>query len=629
VTRQQRQYGTWLSPLSTRMLAARLRFGDVQWDTSGDVLVWSENRGGQTVLVMQDGVDAPRDLTEEDVSVRGRVGYGGGEFVVAQGSVYFVGTGGRLYRRALSSGVARAITPAFGGAAAPEVSADGRWVVYVHTYEGKDCLGLVDTEGKLWPRRLAAGTDFVMQPRWHPDGTRLAYITWDYPLMPWDGAELRMANLAADHAGVPYVNSVNVIAGDKQTAIFQPEFSPDGRYLAYISDQTGYGQLCIYDLIERAHTTLTSAEAEHGQPAWVQGMRVYGWAADGSIYFLRNERGFYSLWHYDLQTVQETRVSALDVYTALAQVAVSTHTGAVAVIASSSQISPRVVSYQPESSSTRVHRRAGMESIPVEQLSQAQPVEWAGHDDDTVYGLYYPPTSTRYEGNGAPPLIVIVHGGPTSQKAADYDIEAQFFATRGYAVFFVNHRGSTGYGRAYMEKLRGNWGVYDVEDAASGARYLASLGLADEKRLAIMGGSAGGFTVLQSLVEKPGFYRAGICRYGVSNQFILAQDTHKFEAHYSEILLGRLPDAAEVYRARSPLFNAGRIVDPVIIFQGGQDTVVPRNQSDRLVESLRARGIPHEYHIYEDEPHAFRKPENIQAYYESIIRFLNQYVIFT
>jgi dipeptidyl aminopeptidase/acylaminoacyl peptidase len=651
--KQIQQYGTWTSPISPKSLAGALRLNDVQWDTTSDYLVWHEGRGAQGVLVAQCYPQAPRDLTTSELSVRAQVGYGGGDFTVSHGHVYFAGPHGRLYRQSLDSGTARPITPAFGEAAAPRVSPDGQWLVYLHTYEHTDGLALVDADGQLWPRKLAFGTDFLMQPAWHPDGNRIVYIAWNHPLMPWDGTELRLITLEHDSDGMPRAASTETIAGNETTAIFQPEFSPDGRYLAYVSDQTGWGQLYLYDLAEQTHTALTNDTAEHGAPAWIQGVRTFGWMPDGKrIAFLRNERGFYGLWIYDLQTGTPTHQGDLDHYTHLGQLTTSPRHNTVALIASSSTIPARIISCEIEgtkippvlaaesgdtpsiqvivndSVSETIHRRSSTESIPAAQLAAAQAITWPGHDNEVVYGLYYPPTSDRFEGAGQPPLIVYVHGGPTSQTPATYNATAQFFATRGFAMLVPNYRGSTGYGKAYMNKLRGNWGVYDVEDSATGAIYLAQQGLADPFKVVILGGSAGGFTVLQSLIEKPGFYKAGVCLYGVSNQFGFVTDTHKFEERYSDSLLGPLPEAADVYRARSPLFHADRIVDPIIVFQGADDKVVPKNQSDSIVESLKARGTPHEYHVYEGEGHGWRKPETIEHYYNAVMKFLTQYVVY-
>ena len=249
-------------------------------------------------------------------------------------------------------------------------------------------------------------------------------------------------------------------------------------------------------------------------------------------------------------------------------------------------------------------------------------------DGEPTFGLYYAPQNEAFEGIGLPPLVVLVHGGPTSQRVASFNGGAQFFTSRGYAVLDVNYRGSTGYGREFRNKLRGSWGVYDVQDSVSGVRALIDQKLVDPARIIIMGGSAGGFTVLKALEDYPGFFKAGICLYGVSNQFTFAAETHKFEAQYDDYLLGTLPQAAEIYRKRSPLFYVERIRDPMIIFQGEEDKVVPRAQSDEVVASLERRGIPHEYHLYPGEGHGFRKTETIEHMYKAIDKFLQQYVIY-
>lgn len=624
MAKEKQLYGTWRSPISVGLLASGLKFGDVQWD--GETLIWQESRGGRGVLVAQTGVDAPRDLTDETQSVRGRVGYGGGEFTVAGGHVYFAGEGGRLYKQALEHGSAKAVTPPFGSASAPRLSPDGRWIVYVYHVENIDGLALIDSDGDGWPRKLIQDTDFAMQPTWSPDSRKIAYIAWSHPNMPWDGVELRVLTLSDSLE----VSGCETLAGDAKTAILQPEFSPDGRYIAYTSDATGWGQLYVHDFETGRARQITNAPAEHGAPAWVQGIRVYSWLPDSSgLVYTRSEQGFGSLWFYHIGRDEHRRLSGQEHgYTHFAQIAVSA-SGRVAAIASGSQIPTRIISLSVEApAAPRVHRRAAYEQVAPDYYALPQAITWTGHDGEAAYGLYYPPTHAKIEGSGAPPLIVEVHGGPTSQRTTAFSAEVQFFTSRGYAVLLPNHRGSTGYGRDYMLKLRGAWGLYDVEDSATGAAYLAKQGQADQSRLVIKGGSAGGYTVLQSLVDKPGFYAAGINLFGVSNQFGLALETHKFEARYSDSLLGPLPAATDLYRARSPLFHADKIVDPVIVFQGEDDVVVPRNQSDAIVSSLKARGIAHEYHLYAGEGHGFRKPETLEHYMKSALGFIERYVLF-
>ena len=629
MTREQRMYGLWESPISSKSLSVSLRLAEPCWDTDGETLAWVEGRSDRGVIVVQrEGESATRDLTP-DISVRAFVGYGGGDFTLSHGCAYFVGQADqRLYRQALAGGAPRPITPAFGAASTPSVSPDGRWVAYVHTYEDLDSIAVVDAEGKHWPARLGEGRDFYMQPAWHPSGDRLAWVEWDHPNMPWDGTELKLVSLAFPGEGLPAVSASSVVAGGKDTAIFQPIFSPDGTALIYVSDESGWGHVYRRDLASGAVVRLTDGEAEFGEPAWNQGMRSLAVTPSGTVVAVRNQQAFKTL----TAISPAGRVTAIghSGYSAIGHPAAAPTGERVAVIASGGQQPPRVVVFDiaEAAPSPSVRRRADSESVPPAALSAPQALTWGSFDGGEAHGLYYPPASERFKGKGAPPLIVMVHGGPTSQVGAAWTPVAQYFATRGYAVLHPNYRGSTGYGRDYMLKLRESWGIYDVQDSKSGAESLAARGLADSTRLVIMGGSAGGFTVLQSLVELPGFYRAGICMFGVANQFNLASDTHKFEQRYLDTMIGPLPETAARYRERSPIFHAAKIVDPIAVFQGEIDRVVPREQSDSIVASLRSRGVPHEYHVYEGEGHGWRKSETIEKFYPAVERFLKQYVVF-
>ncbi|MBO8140865.1 MAG: S9 family peptidase [Firmicutes bacterium] len=662
-----RPYGLWESPIGPGVIAQGIGLEDVAWDETGNRLVWVETRGGRgTLVAARPGGEAPVDLTA-DLDVRAQVGYGGGELTVAGGWAYFAARPGRLYRMPLDGGTAEPITPPFGHAASPAVSPDGRFVVYVHSAEGVDRLAVVDCEGRMWPKKLVEGEDFYMQPRWSPDGRRVAYVCWNHPMMPWDGTWLRIAHLDVDPDGgadLPRLRHVEIAAGGEDVSVFQPEFSPDGRFLAYVSDETGWWHIYLLELESGRRRRLTSGAAEHGVPAWRQGMRTYAFSPDSRwIYFIRNEAGFHRLWRVAVNGGEPVPVNVLADYATLEQIAVAapraTAAGApganpgttgevqIACIASSPRIPPRIVVVrlpghgaertaqssekpeEPAASRTVVVRRSRAEGFPQGLLSVPRPVQWTAPDGTPVHGLYYPPANPRFRADGPPPAVISIHGGPTSQALPAFNPKAQFFTSRGYAYLDVNYRGSTGYGRAYRNALRGRWGVVDVEDAVGGGRYLAAEGLADESRLVIMGGSAGGYTVLQALALHPGFFRAALCLYGVADLFSLAADTHKFEAHYLDSLVGPLPGAAAVYRERSPVFHAQRIRDPIAIFQGADDRVVPREQSDAIVAALKARGVPHEYHLYEGEGHGFRRPETVTAFYRAVESFLRRYVVFS
>lgn len=627
-TLEQQPHGLWRSPITPRFLAAGLRLSDSAWDSDGRTLVWIEGRSDRNILVCSalDG-DAPRDLTT-DLSARAKVGYGGGDFCVGSGQVFFA-AGGRLYAQPLADGAAVAITPGFGEACAPTLSPDGRTVLYVFSYERKDGLAVVDAGGKLWPRKVAEGNDFFMHPRWSPDGKWAAWMAWDHPRMPWDGAQIFLAAVQDHPGGLPLFRDARALAGGAETAVCQPEFSPDGRYLSWLGDEGGWFNLYLFDLRAGTVRKLTDEHAAQlGGPAWAQGQRTYGWSHDGAVlYAIRNERGVSTLTRYDAATGAASPVAPLAQYTDVQQPTCSPKAPLLACVASSGRVPPRlVVCDVSDSGSARVLKRAVAETVPPERLNPPRPVSWRGESGVEVHGLLYTPQNMNHGSNA--PAILRVHGGPTSQARAAFSADAQFFTTRGYVLLDLNYRGSTGYGRDYMNALRGQWGVCDVEDAVSAAKYLVADGLADAGKLVILGGSAGGYTVLQTLVSHPKRFKAGVCLYGVSNMFTLAAETHKFEERYLDSLLGPLPEAAAVYRARSPIFHADRIVDPIIIFQGETDEVVPRAQSDTIVESLRRRGVPHEYHVYKGEGHGWRRAETIEAYYAAVEKFLKQFVLY-
>ncbi len=628
MTKSTRQFGLWDSPISARDTAGLLRFNDIAWSGDGETLVWVEGRGARGVVVCRRGGNAPRDVSG-DVSVRGGVGYGGGELCVHGSTAFFSGSDGRLYRSELGYGSPRPITPPFGKVASPTVSPDGRWVAFVHTDGKTDVLAAVDAEGRQWPWKVVIGSDFYMQPAWSSDGRRLAWISWDHPNMPWDGTRLETAKVEYDARGFR-LGEIEVWAGGPEKAVQQPTFSPDGKWLAYTSDELGHLHLWLQDLETGESRPLSRGECDIGGPAWVQGLRSFAWNAQSTtLTAVRNERGVLSLVRFTLDGANNP-VGEAAAYTYVGQPAVSP-SGNVAFIGSSSVTPPRIVTLM-NSDGSRVEQRASNERVSPESHAAMSPVSWTfARDGDgreiEVFGNYYAPASEKFEGTGKPPAIIRIHGGPTSQRVASYDAQCQFFATRGFAVLDVNYRGSTGYGRDYMELLRGQWGVADVEDALGGARFLTETGLADPQKLVIMGGSAGGYTVLQALTDHPGTFKAGVCLYGIANLFTLTSGTHKFESRYNDRLLGVLPEAAALFRERSPLFKADRIKDPVAIYHGGEDKVVPPDQAESIVASLAARGIPHEYHLYDDEGHGFRRPENLEHFYESLLQFLEQHVL--
>jgi len=624
----QKTYGQWSSPISPRHLSEGLRFSGFAWNRNG-TLVWREQSRGKGRLIVQHADGQAFRQLNTDHGTSGGVGYGGGEFTIDDRYAYFVDADTkRIYRQDLNHGLARPITPEYGAAASPQISPDGSSLLYVHSYQEEDRLVITDSRGEHWPRKLVSGSDFYMHPRWHPEGQQIAWVSWNHPRMPWDGTTLTLGKLAHD-TGHPHLVDSQHLAGGDDISIFQPEFSPQGRYLAYVSDEPGRWQVFVYDLENGKHRQVTDDQAEYGKPAWQQEMRTLAFSADGRyLYALRNQQGKGSVIQIEVASGEITQLAIKEGYTWFAGIAASPTEDVLALIASGGRIPQRIITFRPGEEST-ILRRSTAEEIPPSTYSPPHHITWKGMDEEGVYGLYYPPRDRQEPLPGKPPLIVLIHGGPTSQRVANFQMRVQFFTSRGYAVLQPNYRGSTGYGRTYRNALREKWGVYDVQDAVSGARYLAAEGKVDEDKMVIMGSSAGGYTVLQTLVDYPGVFKAGISMYGIANQFSLVADTHKFEAHYSDSLLGPLPQNAQRYRERSPLFEVQKIQDAVAIFQGGEDKVVSPDQAEAIVEALKENDVPHVYHLYPDEGHGFRSPETIQHFYRQVIKFLNRYVIYS
>ena len=620
---QLQPYGLWTSPLSPFMLSQRLRLDDVLWDSDGKTLVWLEGRSDRSVLVAHPTDEAQRDLTDEQ-SVRGGVGYGGGDFTIAQGLVFFAERSGRLFSRSLGYDLPHPITPAYGMLASPQLSPDGQWIAYVFSDGHTDLIGLVDSKGSEWPVQLGRGADFYMQPAWHPDSTHLAWIEWDHPNMPWDGTRLCIGRLSGSQ---PRLTEVTTIAGDGETPVAQPCFSPDGRYLSYIVSGGEWDDLELLDLKTAERRKLVVGDHFHlTTPAWVQGIHTYGWShTSQSLFYLRNYAGLATLWMVNLESGISTQIDTSP-YTWLSQLAVSPANDELAMIASAPAIPDRILRWDGQR--LHIECRSEPENISPDFFPTPIDLTWPAPDGMIVHGLYYPPANPNFTGSGLPPAIINIHGGPTSQTPVSYAPGTAYFTSRGYAWLEVNYRGSTGYGRSYQLAQRLKWGLVDREDAAGGAHALVAQGLADPNRLVIKGGSAGGYTVLNSLVYSPGLFKAAICLYGVSNLYGLAKDTHKFEQHYNDTMVGFLPEAAGRYHDWSPVFHADKIQDAIAIFQGDIDKVVPPNQSEEIVKVLRQRGVPHIFRLYQGEGHGFRKSENIADYLQQSEQFLQQHVIF-
>lgn len=624
-------YGSWRSPITARWIVAdAVGLGAIAVD--GDDLIWSESRpteGGRTALVRRDASGATTDLLPPPWSVRSRAHeYGGGAFTAHDGVVYFVDDRTQSVQ-ALERGATqprRLTAPSERRHADLIVDPHRRRLLAVcedHAASPEPRSSLVaialDGADAESPTELVAGHDFHSSPRPSPDGTQLAWLTWSHPHMPWDETELWVARL--DERGLP--RDARRIAGGDGESIFQPEWSPDG-VLHFVSDRTGWWNLYRWDGAQAV--ALCPRDAEFGLPQWTFGMTTYGFADARTIVCCFAERGEWRLARLDVATGE---LDVLDLpYVTVSGLVVSGRRAW--FVGGSATAPPTLVELDVATGKDVVVRASARLELDPELVSVAQAIEFPSAGGRTAHAFYYPPRNPEFEAPAGelPPLRVRSHGGPTAATDGSLKLPIQYWTSRGFAVLDVNYGGSTGYGRAYRERLRGQWGVVDVEDCVAGARFLAERGLADPARLTISGGSAGGYTTLCALVFHDVF-AAGASHYGIGDLAALAADTHKFESRYTDSLVAPWPEGEELYLARSPLAHADRLSRPVIFFQGLEDRVVPPSQAEAMVAVLRAKRLPVAYVTFPGEQHGFRKAENIVRALEAELDFFARVLGFT
>jgi dipeptidyl aminopeptidase/acylaminoacyl peptidase len=462
---------------------------------------------------------------------------------------------------------------------------------------------------------LVSGNNFYSSPSLSPDASRLAWLQWNHPNMPWDGCELWVGEIAADGA----IAGKKCIAGAIDESIFQPEWSPDGT-LYFVSDRSGWWN--IYRATpDDAIEWVCEMEAEFGAPQWVFGLSTYAFESADRIVCAYAEQGIWRLGLIDTRTRKLDRIE-----TPYAEISFVRATPGRAVFRAGSSLEPfSIIEMDLATRETKVLQRASSFAIDSGYLSAPQPIEFPTENGLTAHGFFYPPKNGDFAApaNEKPPLLVKSHGGPTSATIAALMLSIQYWTSRGVAVLDVNYGGSTGYGRAYRERLNGAWGIVDVDDCCNGAKFLAARGEVDGNRLMIDGGSAGGYTTLCALTFRDAF-KAGASYYGVSDLEALEKDTHKFESRYSNSLIGPYPERRDLYLARSPINFAENLSCPVIFFQGLEDKVVPPNQAEMMVAALRKKGVPVAYVAFEGEQHGFRRAENIKRALDGELYFYSR-----
>jgi dipeptidyl aminopeptidase/acylaminoacyl peptidase len=618
-------YGSWASPFAIERLTDRVVFLGEPHAADG-ITWWLEGRpdeGGRQALVRRDRDGSTTRLTPQGFNARSRVHEYGGAAVLIAGDLVVVSdfTTGRLHR-VTAPGELVPLTPEKAWRFADAIHDPARnrliavredhdpEVVERHGEWFNDMVSIDLATGNVTP--LLTGADFYAAPRLSPDGRVLAWTEWHHPNLPWDGTELRVADVAADGALGP----ARTIAGDRHDWVSQPRWSPDG-VLHFAAEATGW--MNLYRVVDGRIETIAPMEAEFAQPEWQFGNQSYGFLADGGIVAVARSEGRDRLLRIDADgTVTRIEVP----FTEIGMIAVD-HDRLVARAAGPTE--PASVVEIGLDGSLEVLRRALPFMPDPGDVSVPRHVEFPTTGGRTAYGNFYAPKNRRYEApaDELPPLIVTSHGGPTSSAFSGFATGLQLFTSRGYAVLDVDYGGSTGYGRDYRKRLEGEWGIVDVDDCVNGARWLAEQGLVDGQRLAIRGGSASGFTTLAALAFRKTF-RAGTTYFGIGDLRAFVKDTHKFESRYLESLVGPWPETKQRYLDRSPSLHAEQITAPVLVQQGAEDRVVPPSEAERIVDALFERRIPHAYLLFPGEDHGFRGKDAIIRSFGAELSFYAQ-----
>ncbi|BAQ63744.1 S9 family peptidase [Geminocystis sp. NIES-3709] len=616
-------YSKWRSPITSDLIVSgSIGLGAVKFDDNN--IYWLESRpseSGRCVIVCLNQDDTLEDITPKPFNVRSRVHeYGGGAFFIHDSIIYFTNfVDQRVYKQKKGK-TPQPLTPESKLRYADFVldKSHNRLICVAEDHsndsiEPENKLVLIDlTTGEV--KNLVTGADFYSSPRLSPDNSQLAWIAWHHPNMPWDNTELYLANINPDGS----LTDIRLVAGGKNESICQPEFSPNG-ILYFSSDRRNWWN--IYRRENNGNiSSLYPLDAEFGYPHWVFGESVYGFADENTIICTYTQDGISHLASLDTKNKSLTDLNIP--FTNIAYLQVN---GDQILFTGGSPTQPTaVVKLNIATGDTKILKQSSNLDIDSGYLSQPQQIEFPTSQGKTAFAWYYPPQNKDFSApeDELPPLLVKSHGGPTAATTASYNLRIQYWTSRGFAFVDVNYGGSTGYGRDYRQRLNNNWGIVDVEDCINVAQYLVKQRKVDENKLAISGGSAGGYTTLAALTFHDTF-KAGASYYGVGDLEALAKDTHKFESRYLDNLIGKYPEEKAIYQARSPINHIDKLSCPVAFFQGLEDKIVPPNQAEMMVKALENKGIKTMYVTFPDEQHGFRKAENIKLALDNELKFYN------
>lgn len=648
MSKQALAYGSWPSPITGEKLTqGSVNLNEPQINDAG--IFWLTSRPedkGRTTIVFQaagDGRDHQRDLLPAPFDVRTHIHeYGGGSYLADGEQVFFVNNADqRVYQYNFLDEDAEP-TP---------LSPEGNYrysdfcidaerdqlicVCEIHREgkEPKNCVIALQLDGSSTTgfNMLVFGGDFYSNPRVSPNGQFLSWLTWDHPYMPWDNTECMLASfnklgLLEKHLKVAggYISQ----SEQRLESIFQPQWSPTGE-LYFVSDRADWWNIYRYNTGTKLCQLVHEMNTEFGLPQWVFGMSCYGFLNSFTLFCCYNEAG---QWRAGLIDTISRHMTPVDLpFSSIEAIHCNDHADTAVMIAANAEQADGVIEWHAHKHQVlALSRMQGQnQSLDKAHIAQPETISYNNSQGQTVHGFFYPPTHAQYQGldNTLPPLLVLCHGGPTAATKPTYNLKVQYWTSRGFAVFDINYSGSTGYGRAYRDRLKGQWGIADVDDICAGADYLIEQGRVNPEQTIIRGGSAGGYSVLAALTFKDTF-KAGASLYGIGDLSLLASDTHKFESRYLDQLIGKYPEDKKTYEARSPLLHAEQLNCPVIFLQGLEDKVVPPNQAKTMVAALAKNNVPVAYVTYKNEGHGFRQAATIQhafaveyAFYADIFGF--------